>query len=265
VKRAIVIVTFLVLSAALFAQVRGVPSSVTSYGQGRGAAPGVPASVTSLGPNGYGGPCTQPGCAYYYPQYPIGATPGSIGQSHHGGGHGGGGHHGGNGSGNGGHHSGGYSGGYLYVPYAVPVVAEPEEPLQAEEPDPPAPTIFEHRPNVQPGPYANDESRYGEHYLDAREQSATQPRIAAKDEPPKHVNLSPVSEEVIPVVIVYKNGTQQEIKNGNYAIVGDMLYDLSGTIAHKVKLSDLDLKKTVLQNEQRGVDFNLPASLKPEA
>jgi hypothetical protein len=67
------------------------------------------------------------------------------------------------------------------------------------------------------------------------------------------------------VVIVFKDGHKQEIANGNYAIVGDMLYDLSGSIAHKIKLSELDLKKTVLQNEQRGVEFSLPSSYKPEA
>ncbi|MGZ4816761.1 MAG: hypothetical protein ACXVZV_15200 [Terriglobales bacterium] len=58
---------------------------------------------------------------------------------------------------------------------------------------------------------------------------------------------------------------QQEIGNGNYAIVGDMLYDLSGPIARKIKLSDVDLAQTVQLNEQRGVEFNIPASYKPPA
>ena len=50
-KRAILTFAILLISGALFAQVRGVPASVSSYGPGRGMAPGVPASVTSLGPN----------------------------------------------------------------------------------------------------------------------------------------------------------------------------------------------------------------------
>lgn len=145
----------------------------------------------------------------------------------------------------------GYGGGYVYVPYAVPVEVEPEEPQQqsAEEPEPPAPTVFERRPVTQHVPYI--ESR--------------QPADEAVTSLPKHLNLSPVSEEKIPVVIVYKDGHQLEIGNGNYAIVGDMLYDLSGPIAKKIKLADLDLQQTIKLNEQRGVDFSLPAAYKPQA
>ena len=153
--------------------------------------------------------------------------------------------------------SGGYGyGGVAYVPYAypvaVPVAVAPEEAaaddVQPQEPDPPAPTVFERRPTVQPAPYTAEASAE-----------------AAASAQPKHVNLSPVSEEKIPVVIVYKDGHQQEIANGNFAIVGDMLYDLSGPIAHKIKLADLDLTQTVQLNEQRGVEFSLPAAYKPQA
>jgi hypothetical protein len=235
----------------MFAQLHGVPASVTSFGPGRSMAPGVPASVTSLGPRGYN-PCNQPGCANAFFFYPIGTTPASISHPTHNG------HHGG-------HHrpvTGGYGyGGYAYIPYAypvaVPVAVEPEEAVDAdvaagpEEPDAPAPTVFERRPVVQPAPYAPEERA---------------PETTAAAEPQdKHVNLSPVSEEKIPVVIVFKDGHQQEISNGNYAIVGDLLYDLSGPIAHKIKLADLDLAQTVQLNEQRGVEFSLPAAYKPQA
>jgi len=135
------------------------------------------------------------------------------------------------------------------IPYAVPV--EPEVPDEqaayVQEPDPPAPTVFERRPVVQPAPYVGAAVDQG------------------TSSEPKHMNLSPVSEEKIPVVIVFKDGHQQEIGNGNYAIVGDMLYDLSGPIAHKIKLADLDLNQTMQLNEQRGVEFSLPAGYKPQA
>ena len=248
VKRASIIVGVLLLSTALFAQVRGVPASVTSFAPGRGMAPGVPASITSLGPNGYStAPCTQPGCGNAYFFYPIGTTPGTIAQPGRGGHHhpgGGGGHHG---------HNGRFynSGGYVYVPYTypVPVAVEPEEEeAQPEQAEPPAPTVFEHRSVVQPAPYT--EPSY------PVQQQATEP---------EHHNMSPVSEEKIPVVVVYKDGRQLEIQNGNYAIVGDMLYDLSGPIAKKIKLADLNLTQTIQQNEQRGVEFTLPSSYKPPA
>ena len=73
--------------------------------------------------------------------------------------------------------------------------------------------------------------------------------------------MSPASEEQIPVLIVYKDGHEQEIQN--YAIVGDTLYELGAFTSHKIKLADLDLKQTIEKNEQRGVDFSLPANHKP--
>src|SRR4051812_16251408 len=47
-------VAILALALPAFAQTRGVPASVTSFGSNRGNTPGISASVTSLGPNGYG-------------------------------------------------------------------------------------------------------------------------------------------------------------------------------------------------------------------
>jgi hypothetical protein len=249
VKRAGIIAIVVLLSGALFAQVHGVPASVTSYGPGRSVAPGVPASVTSLGPRGYSNPCNQPGCANAFFFYPFGATPNSISKPTHTGVH----NHPGHRPGHNGNYSGyGYGyGGYTYVPYAVPVAVpvEPEEVQPVEEAEPPAPTVFERRPVVQPAPYTTVE------------RSAN----ADQNAEPKHVNLTGASEEQIPVVIVYKDGHQHEIANGNYAIVGDLLYDLSGPIAKKIKLADLDLAQTVQLNEQRGVEFTLPAAYKPQA
>jgi len=248
VKRASLILTVLLLSAALFAQVHGVPPSVTSFGPGRSMTPGIPASVTSLGPNGYNFVCSQPACANPFgPSFaPVITRSSTLHGTHHGG-----------------HHRPvqgfgyGYGyGGYAYIPYAVPVpvAVAPDEAAgddvqQPQEPDPPAPTIYERRPVVQ---------------AEAHMANAPAEPMAEASSSGKHVNLSPVSEEKIPVVIVFKDGHQQEIANGNYAIVGDMLYDLSGTVAHKIKLADLDLAQTVQQNEQRGVEFSLPASLKPQ-
>jgi len=244
VKRASVILTVLLLSGAMFAQLHGVPASVTSFGPGRSMTPGIPASVTSLGRVGGNIPCSQPGCNNAFFLYPFGSSPSSIAHPHSGG------HH---------HHPvrgtsyAGYYGGYAYVPYAypvaVPVAVAPDDDAQVEtEQDPPAPTVFERRPVVQLAPYTSTDQGAAEQHPQGQ-----------------HVNLSPVSEEKIPVVVVFKDGHQQEIANGNYAIVGDMLYDLSGPIAHKIKLADLDLAQTVQLNEQRGVEFSLPAAYKPQA
>jgi hypothetical protein len=224
-------------------------------------------SVTSLGPHGWNtmGPCLGvQGCTepFFRPNINFRAGTLEFGNVN--------GHHGGRG----GHrHNGGFRGGYVYsYPYYVPYpVAVPEDAYAPEEPideeQAPAPTIFENRREYRPAPNptltgdAAADSRYGEHYLDSREQRPARPEPA--EQATSHHEMSPTSREIIPVLLVFKDGHQQEI--GNYAIVGDTLYDLGTFVAHKIKLADLDLQQTVEKNEQRGVEFNLPASLKPKA
>jgi hypothetical protein len=48
----------------------------------------------------------------------------------------------------------------------------------------------------------------------------------------------------------------------NYAIVGTTLYDLSEARTKKVALAELDLPATVKQNDDRGVEFRLPAGVR---
>ena len=154
------------------------------------------------------------------------------------------------GNGNGGsYYGGGYGYGYAYPVY-VPVEPEPEQ----EEPEQPALTVFENRPQVRlaPNPTPMEDAPYAE-------RSTREPR--QQNFTGGYHQMSPVSDEQIPVVIVYKDGHEQEINN--YAIVGSTLYDLGTAVAHKIKLADLDLPQTIKKNEQRGVEFNLPASLKP--
>lgn len=58
-------------------------------------------------------------------------------------------------------------------------------------------------------------------------------------------------------LLVFKDGRQLEILN--YAILGQMLLDLTPGHARKVPLADLDLEATRTQNENRGVTFQVPA------
>lgn len=61
-------------------------------------------------------------------------------------------------------------------------------------------------------------------------------------------------------VLIFKDGHQQEVSN--YAIVGATLYDLGDGRSKKVQLSDLDLTATIKENDQRRVEFQLPAETK---
>ncbi len=65
-----------------------------------------------------------------------------------------------------------------------------------------------------------------------------------------------------PTVLVFRNGKQQEVNS--YAIMGDALYVFDQG-RKKIALADLDIPATVKANEDRGVEFSLPASKKKAA
>ncbi len=242
---------FLLLALPALAQVRGVPASVTSMAPWRSFNPGPPASVTSLGPFGFSDPCSSQGITPLIPaamgctstQFTTGSffpDPRDRGRVNLRPRH---------------RHAAWYP---FYVPYAYPVAVPVEE--QEVEQEPAAPTIFEHRPPAAPSPYGavSDSARYGTHYLDSREHP---PAATPAPEPSASPTAAaPEVRDQTPVLLVYRDGQEEEIRN--YAIVGQMLYDLGTFVAHKIPLALLDLKATVKANDERGVEFSLPASVK---
>ncbi len=60
-----------------------------------------------------------------------------------------------------------------------------------------------------------------------------------------------------PTVLVFKDGHQVEVSN--YAIVGTTIFDFTPGHARRVALSELNVQATQKQNDDRGVDFRLPA------
>ena len=102
----------LALAPVANAQINGVPSSVTStnFGGHPNSTSGVPASITSVGPRGIQprNPFpNQPGCCIN-PLFPVNPNPPNN-RHHH-------------------HQSGQFfpGGGAVYIPYAYPVVGEPD-------------------------------------------------------------------------------------------------------------------------------------------
>jgi hypothetical protein len=59
-------------------------------------------------------------------------------------------------------------------------------------------------------------------------------------------------------VLVFRDQHQQEVQN--YAIVGLTLWNFSPQRTERIPLSQLDLAATIKANDERGVDFRLPAS-----
>jgi len=104
------------------------------------------------------------------------------------------------------------------------------------------PTIFDRRgPGYVPRPPAED-------YADQASESAS---VTSSPEP---TPAPPQSE----TVLVFKDGHQLEIEN--YAIVGSTLYDLTQGHRRRIGLSELDLMATAKQNDDRGIDFRVPAA-----
>lgn len=229
----------LILVPAGFAQINGVPASVTSIGFGGHPGPhGVPPSVTSIGPRGLV-PNNQfqfpaPGTCCINPLVPAQPYPGRN-HPHH-------------------HHRGdrnGYAGGYGYglgygyaVPYAIPYYADDSSADAADdEPYDGGPTIFDRRGPGQPAPYPV--SQYAAPPVAA---PAAQPADSPAEEEP--------ASDQPQTILVFKDGHQIEVSN--YAIVGSTLYDLTPGHSRKVPLADLNLSATAQQNDDQGIDFQLP-------
>jgi hypothetical protein len=163
----------------------------------------------------------------------------------------------------------------VYIPgYSLPYyMYEPEQAVVPEEQpadnapavaEPPARTIFERR-STTVADYPDDDamdSRYGEHYLDYREERRRKPAKAHDSEAPAKPTdenqLAEARPDSLPsTVLIFKDGHRSEIHD--YAIVGDNLFDLG--IVHvmkKIPLAMLDIPATRKENEQNGVDFRLP-------
>jgi hypothetical protein len=147
----------------------------------------------------------------------------------------------------------------VYVP--VPVVVDPYSMYQ-DAPDQmnqegddqttiPGPTVFERR---TPGEIAAESSDPAPTAAEAVTPSADD--SAGQQNVP---NIEPAQSQE-PSVLVFQDGHRLEVQN--YAIVGDVLYDFTPGHMRKIPLSQLDLPATVKANDDRGVDFTLPASVK---
>ncbi len=123
------------------------------------------------------------------------------------------------------------------VPYAVDSAVDED---YDDDNDQGGPTVFDRRGSGVRSyvPPVNDLAR------------PTQPADDSSIDP------EPVQE---PTLLIFKDGRKVEL--GNYAIVGSTLFDLAPGHPRKIALADLDLEATRKQNEDRGVVFQVPASL----
>lgn len=231
-NRAAVVVSAALLAGMIFApgaaaQINAAPPSVTSMGFGGRAINGAPPSVTSLGPLGYT-PGFNPAFPNSRPHLGLNGAPSHNGHHHH------------NGSGA---LPWGW-GGYYALPYGYYDQGDDAADDSAQDQYNGGPTIFDRRGSGRvPRPPQTD---YAERQPDESAAANVQPEAA------------PVADQAQPqTVLVFKDGRQIEVEN--YAIVGNTLYDLTEGRRRKIPLADLDLDATTKQNDERGIDFQLPS------
>jgi hypothetical protein len=209
------------------AQINGVPPSVTSMGFGGNFTNGVRPGVTSLGAGGatnnwavFGSCCAN----FFLPTNPN-TTPISE------------------------HHPRRKDRDKdrspvvgvmepVYVPYALADGVENDD----DSPDA--------DPAASAGPRGPGPSARNVRSRDFAGKTVTGPRPDA-DEVADPVATQPAT------VLVFKDGHQSDVLN--YAIVGDTLFDFASGRTHKILLADLDLPATHKANDDRGVDFQIPA------
>ena len=227
------VVTVMLLALASLAQtntwngnkINGVPASVTSFGfGGRPGFHGVPPSVTSLN----------------FGQIPH---PGGFHPLH--------------GVVNGHHHRRLVSPffGPTFVPYAYPAYVMPTYDTYDNSMEDMGPDRTE-----RTAPDAAEEVRQELEslkstvlqYRDELRGTGASEQTAPKPEPEQAAVKQPQT------VLVFKDGRKLDVEN--YAIVGGTLYDLSAGRTKKVALAELDLEATVKQNDDRGVEFRVPAA-----
>jgi hypothetical protein len=253
----VAVLTVVLIMPAAFAQSKGAPASVTSTGFGGSTGPrGTPASVTSsgFGAQSHRAPALPPSVTSIgFQQGSRGATSHSSSGSHSSRSSQPGSHpHPGN-SHHGSFHRGDHNGGRgaIYgVPYFYPYTYDAGQYDENQPVEQPAedeylggPTIFDRR-GPGTGRPAEDENY-------AEEKSPSKPAPVAEEEP---VSNQPDT------LLVFKDGHQLEVSN--YAIVGTTLFDLSDGHRHRIPLSELNLTATAKENDDRGIDFQLPAGVK---
>ena len=207
----------LLATASMAAQINGVPASVTSIGFGGqgNKISGVPASVTSLGPNGFGSRSpffNEPTCCIN-PLFPINSNP-PIFSRHH-------------------RRFSGFVGVPVYtMPYSPVIVVQSMEEEPAEEDYSGGPTIFDRRGSGRSSRDSYD-SRYEDRYSDSsrRDEEERQPVATEPVAQPTPLADQPQT------VLVFKDGHQLEVQN--YAVIGDLLYDLTPGHRRKVALAKL--------------------------
>ena len=200
------------------AQINGTPASVTStnFGGHPNSTPGVPASITSLGPNGIQprNPFpNQPACCIN-PLFPVNPNPPITGITIT--------------------RRGQFfpGGGAVYMPYAYPVVGEPDAgDAAAEQQDNQRAKMMTVAGRLSSIAAARERRPVPmRRHLSAAAKSIPSRKLRQPQRPPPDETPVPDQPQTL---LVFKDGHQLEVQN--YAVIGDTLYDLTPGRHHKIR------------------------------
>jgi hypothetical protein len=223
------------LTQIVQAQVRGIPPSVTSLAPGRQFLPGP--SVTSLGPHGWDNSPVLLGNPRFNGRF-IG---GHNGFRHF--------------------HTRNVVPVFvpMYTPYSMGVYpmiyADPSagyDPSYAAD----SSNVYQPEPNA-----------VGEYEVRPPAKRRSQPAVSQREEEQQVATAEPETaqaastpaleaEPQAKTLLVFKDGHKLEVTN--YVIQGQTLFNLGDNGPRKVLISELDLDKTVTENDKHGVEFKLP-------
>ncbi len=214
------------------AQINGAPSSVTSPGFGGRSVNGTPSSVTSLGPRGFSSNphiVTSP-----TPAHPKNHVPNHNHRRN----------------------------GFLYA-YPVPYGVDGSAGYGANYEDGAENDPNYDDPNYQGGPTIFDRRGSGERSYIPPVKDAVGPHRAQSNfsEPAGDPSAEDTTAES--TTLVFKDGHTIDI--GNYAIVGQTLFDMTPGHSRHIPLSDLNVEATRQKNDDHGVLFQLPQSQLPQS
>ncbi|HET6841060.1 MAG TPA: hypothetical protein VFK06_05150 [Candidatus Angelobacter sp.] len=230
----IFLLSFFVLPAC-FAQAGAIPPSVTSPAP-NGALRGIPSSVTSPTPDGrlHGIPSTITAPGRRFPnrrvffgdpqrrRHSVAPIP------------------------------------LFYSAYAYPVTDpgayDPQQP-PAEDAAAPAAADDQslrdaYNRGAQDALSAQQQDRYGQHYLDSRTRPQPAPEAQSQTPVPQQQAAPAPVEDSAPTVFIFKDG--RRIETNSYVIMGQTLFDLSSKPLKKIQMAELDLDATKKVNEDLG-------------
>jgi hypothetical protein len=97
---------------------------------------------------------------------------------------------------------------------------------------------------------AQQQDRYGQHYLDSRTRPQTAPEPQSQAPVPQQQAAPAQVEDSSPTVFIFKDG--HRIETNSYVIMGQTLFDLSSKQLKKIQMAELDLDATKKVNEDLG-------------